>query len=193
MSFHCCRPRAEWRRMTRPGGRRFLMRKNRYASLRDDEDCQWLMGLACQPTDSFDNPNLLETKNGHIGSSLPRLGDEDGSIHFSDVFHTEFSNNLFTKKTLSPPSDSGESDTEEEEDSSSSMDLFRPAVMGDSANDEDEASTASSSDLKSISSRSIRFADEVEGQHLETIHSVPWSEHNDEMWTPRRVRCRVEL
>jgi hypothetical protein len=42
-------------------------------------------------------------------------------------------------------------------------------------------------------SRSIRWSDEVEGQELETIHTVPWGERANNGLRPRHVRCRVEI
>jgi hypothetical protein len=91
-------------------------------------------------------------------------------------------------KVLAP--ETGDSKSEEESMATICMELKIPAPeTGDSETEEE--SMESSSELKPR--RSIRFADEVEGQQLETIRAVPWSEHDDEKWIPRQVRCRVEL
>jgi hypothetical protein len=110
-------------------------------------------------------------------------------------------------KPLAPPSETDDSDTEDVYDQGTMASLAdflrritRPEPAVDTFNDLDEegtvgSSSSSSTDLKSTAtSRSIRFADEVDGCELEIIHLVPWSEHDkDEKWLPRRVRCRVEL
>jgi hypothetical protein len=214
-----CRPRLQ-----RIGGfwRRCLCRsEGSYSALKDAEDCHWL--LASQPPHTYKIITKRES-NGMVQvvwkdqSGLTSSDDDDydgndeeGSMCLCcdgpDNSHDGDEGSALLLKPLAPPSETDDSDTEDVYDQSTMASLAdflrriaRPEPAVHTSNDLDEdatvgSSSSSSTDLKSTAtSRSIRFADEVDGCELEIIHLVPWSEQDkDEKWLPRRVRCRVEL
>jgi hypothetical protein len=192
--------------------------------LKDAEDCHWLLASQPPHTYKFitkresngmvqmvwkDQSGLTSSDDdddecdGHEeeGSTCRGCDGPDHSHRDGD------DGSALSVKPLAPPSETDDSDTEDVYDQGTMASLAdflrritRPEPAVDTFNDLDEegtvgSSSSSSTDLKSTAtSRSIRFADEVDGCELEIIHLVPWSEHDkDEKWLPRRVRCRVEL
>jgi hypothetical protein len=191
-------------------------------ALKDAEDCHWL--LASQPphtykfitkTESNGMVQMVWKDQSGLTSSDDDDDDckeEEGSMCLccdeTDNSRDDVdSGSTLSLKPLAPPSETEDSDTEDVYDQSTMASLAdflrriaRPDPAVHTSIDLDEegtvgSSSSSSTDLKSTAtSRSIRFADEVDGYELEIIHLVPWSEHDkDEKWLPRRVRCRVEL
>lgn len=175
----CAQRRKPWRYL-----HRFWTRVIQYDTLKDDDDSQWL--LACA---SDNRTDLFVAKLNDMSRSTSPDDDGGDDDEHSMSFSME---QIFNSYPLAPPSESEESDaTEATEDIVMAQFVFKHLTTETGESETEEESMASSSDLKSR--RSIRFADEVQGQILETIHSVPWSEHDDDNWMPRRVRCRVEL
>lgn len=159
-----CVPRSVWKNLRISNFLKKVKNLDCYVFLDDDEECL----LVRQKNDAtMDMSDVFEAPWADFSTSTMQLNDSEESFcieHFVDGDATS-SKSL---SSLTPPSEKGDSDTEEEEEEESTVEVM-------------------------LNSRSIRFADEVEGQELETVHTVPWSEHDDETWIPRQVRCRVEL